>query len=588
MRATTGIFAVIWLLVTVFGIQILNLTPANADTNQSKVALVVGGLSNPFFVKMAAGARQYADDHKIPIDVFGADREADVERQISIVEDLIFRGYGAIVIDPADSTRLLPACKRALAKHLAVIIVDTPLDPQSLRKENVSIPFVGPDHRFGGQQIGEYVSRKLKGRGRVLVIDGACGRESSILRKTGFIDAMAHSPHIQMVADQRMDGCSDAVFPVAMKLLRKYNPVNAVFCTGDPAALGVLHALDILDLNHKVLVTGYDDIEAVRYEMYNDRIQASVELYPERMGRDAVRLAADAMKGLPVALLTTTPEDVVTSDTFHKKVLFTFSSLENPFFKAMQQSAQNMAKILGLDMTFSDTHNNDAAQLSEIRSAIQRRVDMLIVNPANSDTVAPGIDLAAQHHIPVISVDRRITEAPVLCHIESDNREGGRMAARIIVDKLKGRGNVVEIEGIPGAGVTLEREKGFSDALAAYPDIHVTDREFAGFNRDDARRVMLRLIQKKTPFDAVFAQNDIMMLGVLDALSGEKDAPSRVLVGFDGIPEALQQIRWGRMTATIAQKPEDMGRLAVQCAARYFRGDTIPSLLTVGIEPVTR
>lgn len=158
--------------------------PAEAG-NEKTVALVMKALSNPFFFKMKAGAREYAQEENIPLEVFGVERETDVERQIGIFENLISRGYGAIVIAPADSKRLVPVCKKALEKNIVVINIDNPLHRESMNQFGIDIPFVGSDNRLGAQMVGKYVKKKLKGRGRVIIIEGIRGVENADLRKKG-------------------------------------------------------------------------------------------------------------------------------------------------------------------------------------------------------------------------------------------------------------------------------------------------------------------------------------------------------------------------------------------------------------------
>ena len=95
--------------------------------NEKKVALVMKALSNPFFSTLEAGAKKYAQQENIPLEVFGTECETDVEHQIGIVENLISRGYGAIVIAPVDSKKLVSVCAKALAKNIVVINIDNPL-----------------------------------------------------------------------------------------------------------------------------------------------------------------------------------------------------------------------------------------------------------------------------------------------------------------------------------------------------------------------------------------------------------------------------------------------------------------------------
>jgi ABC-type sugar transport system substrate-binding protein len=163
----------------------------------------------------------------------------------------------------------------------------------------------------------------------------------------------------------------------------------------------------------------------------------------------------------------------------------------------------------------------------------------------------------------------------VLCHIESDNLQGGTMAARILAQHMNGKGSVLELEGIPGTSAAYERGAGFNKELGRFNDIRIVFREVAGFDRQEAKAVALQILNGGGQFDGVFAHNDNMILGVIDAFEESGRKLPKVLVGFDAIPEAKYAIKQNKLTATIAQKPRKMGQLAVETAACYFRGEKI-------------
>jgi ribose transport system substrate-binding protein len=219
---------------------------------------------------------------------------------------------------------------------------------------------------------------------------------------------------------------------------------------------------------------------------------------------------------------------------------------------------------------------------------LNERIDALIVNPTNIETAGPGIELANNLNIPVITVDRKASEGQTICHIESDNVEGGRMAARLMARLLKGKGRVIELEGIPGTSAALDRGAGFNEALKAFPDIRVVAREVADFEQQKAKEVVLRMMQRNLLFDGVFAHNDNMILGAKEALEARGASSAAVLVGFDGIQAAREALRQGRINATIAQKPEKMGTLAVSSLARYWRGEKPVTPIRVELEVIEK
>jgi len=570
------------------GCWILGFISSAEAGNERTVALIMKALSNPFFVKMKSGAREYAQEENIPLEIFGVERETDVERQIGIFENLISRGYGAIVIAPADSKRLVPVCKKALDRNIVVINIDNPLHQESMNQFGIDIPFIGSDNRRGAQMIGKYVKQKLKGHGRVIVIEGIRGVENADLRKKGFIEAVTQNSAIRVVRSESANWHTDEALSLSIKLLEKNKFIDAIFCANDNMALGVLQALDMLDRSGNILLAGYDNIESVRDEMRNGRIQATVEQHPELMGAYGVELASKALNGHRIQNHKKTPLDLVTYESFNKTVAISISNLSNPFFSTLLSGAQEAADLFGMKLIVVDAKNSDARQLTDIANFINQQVDVIIVNPTNTESIGPGIEMANRENIPVITVDRKSSSGKILCHIESDNIEGGRMAARMLAKSLNEQGRVIEIEGIPGTSAAHERGLGFNKELSKFKGIEVVAREVANFDRREAYKIMKRLLQKRTQFEAVFAHNDNMILGAAEAVEDSKINDPIVFIGFDAIREAVKEIKRGRLTATVAQKPKTMGRLSIEIVSGYFRQEDFPAVIPVELSLVTQ
>jgi ABC-type sugar transport system substrate-binding protein len=322
--------------------------------------------------------------------------------------------------------------------------------------------------------------------------------------------------------------------------------------------------------------------------MRNGRVHATVEQHPELMGQFGVELAVRALEGEKLPDYLPTPVDLVTHETFGKTIALSISNLRNPFFASLQRAALEAAKLHGAKLVVADAQNSDAQQLSDILTFLNEPIDALLVNPTNTETVVPGIELANNLKIPVITVDRKAAGGQTVCHIESNNVEGGRMAARLMARLLKGRGRVIELEGIPGTSAAQERGAGFNEALKAFPGIKVVAREVADFERQEAKEVILRAMGRHRQFDGIFAHNDNMVLGAADALETGEASAARVLIGFDGIQEALQALQQGRIQATIAQRPEKMGTLAITSIAQFWRGQKPISPVRVDLEVVQK
>lgn len=556
--------------------------------NREKIALVMKDLFNPFFQKMEAGAKAYSEKHKIDLEVFGVERETEVNRQISIVDNLITRRYGAIVIAPADSKALIDVCKKAIQQGIVVVNIDNPFHKRTLDELDIKIPFVGSDNRVGASMVGDYIRHQLHGKGRVIIVEGIRGAENADLRKKGFVESLTSGSQIEIVASESANWHKDEAFSLMTGLLKKYPGIDAVLCANDMMALGAIQVLEIMNRAGKIRVGAYDNIEEARLEMSNGHMHATIEQHPELMGQYGVELAAEAMSGRRVPDYTPTPLDLITYEGFNKKVCLSLSNVSNPFFKMMANAAIDAAELFGIKLTVVDAQNDDAVQLIDLQNCIREKFDLIILNPTNADTVSTAIEMADQTGVKVITVDRKSSrEDLVVSHVASDNVLGGRMAAEFIAHQLNGKGNILEIEGIPGASATHERGMGFNQAIQAYPDIKVGSREVGYFDRQKARSITEHLIEKGRVFDAVFAHNDNMILGVIDAYEALKTEKPKVLIGFDAIPEAVAAIKDRRITATIAQNPEAIGKIAVRTALDFFRGLPLPGLIRVDLELIS-
>lgn len=251
------------------------------------------------------------------------------------------------------------------------------------------------------------------------------------------------------------------------------------------------------------------------------------------------------------------------------------STLNNPFFVELRRGAEAKARELGVRLIVVDAQDRPSKQISDIEDLIQRKVDLIIINPTDSAAVVPAIEAANRARIPVITVDRAASGGTVVVHIASDNVAGGRMAADFIAQALKGRGKVAMLVGIPGTSAARDRGEGFESQLKKYPGIQLVAKQTANFNRAEGMKVMENILQAHPDINAVFAQNDEMALGAIEAIKAAKKLGQIIVVGFDAIPDAIKAVERGEMAATIAQQPALMGSLAVEKAVEYLRTKTI-------------
>lgn len=259
---------------------------------------------------------------------------------------------------------------------------------------------------------------------------------------------------------------------------------------------------------------------------------------------------------------------------------FSVSTLNNPFFVSLSEGAKAEAEKQGVKLVVVDAGDDAAKQTNDIEDLISRNVSVLIVNPVDSDAVAPAVQNAVSKGIKVISVDRVVNGVEVDCQIASDNAAGAKMATEYLVELIGEGAKAAELEGVPGASATIDRGAGFHEA--ADKDLDVVASQTANFNRAEGMNVMENILQSCPEVKGVFAHNDEMALGAVEAvLASGKDIK---IVGFDATEDAVTAVKSGKMAATVAQKPELMGETAVQTAMKLINGETVEKSLPVEVE----
>ncbi|MFE4809993.1 ribose ABC transporter substrate-binding protein RbsB [Peribacillus simplex] len=266
------------------------------------------------------------------------------------------------------------------------------------------------------------------------------------------------------------------------------------------------------------------------------------------------------------------------------KVGVSISTLNNPFFVSLKDGIEKKAKEKGMKVTVVDAQDDTAKQISGIEDLILQKVDVLLVNPTDSAAISSAVQSANEAGIPVITIDRSSDEGDIETFIASDNVAGGEMAAEYLVKELGDKAKVVELEGVSGASATRERGKGFHNI--ADKQLDVLTSQTAEFDRTKGLNVMENILQGNKDIQAVFAHNDEMALGAIEAIKAAgKDI---IVVGFDGNDDALKAVESGELKATIAQQPALIGEEAVNAAEKILKGDKVDDKISVPLKLVTK
>ena len=253
------------------------------------------------------------------------------------------------------------------------------------------------------------------------------------------------------------------------------------------------------------------------------------------------------------------------------------STQNNPFFVTLVDGAKQKANELGMDLVVVDAGDDSAKQTNDIEDLISRNVKVVIVNPVDSSAVAPVIGDVIAAGIKTISVDRGVDGQTVDCAIASDNVLGAELAANYLVELVGEGSDVAELVGVQGTSAAIDRGKGFHNV--ADNKLKVVASQTANFNREEGLTVMENILQANPDIKGVFAHNDEMALGAVEAVSGKEIA----IIGFDATDDALKAVKDGKMKATVAQQPDLMGATAVENAMKLINGELVEPVIGVQV-----
>jgi ribose transport system substrate-binding protein len=267
-------------------------------------------------------------------------------------------------------------------------------------------------------------------------------------------------------------------------------------------------------------------------------------------------------------------------------VTLAVSTLNNPFFISLRDGAQEAADEAGVTLEVVDAQNDAATQQNQLANAATQGVDAVVINPVDSAAAAAAVTPVQDADIPVIAVDRAVEGKEVDSTVSSDNVAGGRQAAQALAEAIGEKGKVIVLQGVAGTSASRDRGQGFEEGIAEFPDIEVVAKQPANFDRAQGLDVATNLLQSNPDVVGIFAENDEMALGAVQAL-GKRAGSEVFVVGFDGTDDALAAVEKGSMEATIAQQPAELGRVGVEQAVAAINGEKVEPEKSIEVVTVT-
>ena len=274
-----------------------------------EVVLVTKALDSEWWQRVKAGADAAGRANPgVKVTVLAPEREVNVDQQVAILENQVTKGVAALAVAPTGASEVIPVLDHARAAGIPIVIVDTDIDWAP------KLSYIGGDNQKAGRIAGEYISKLLKGDGKVAVIRGILGVTTHEDRVTGFKQGIAHSAGVQLVAVQPANSERALGMSVMENLLTSHPDLKAVFATNDQMALGAAEAVAARNLTGNVAIVGIDATwEAVR-AVQAGNLAADIAMYPEQLGSRSVEAAIKAARHQPLPKRIDTDQALVTKE----------------------------------------------------------------------------------------------------------------------------------------------------------------------------------------------------------------------------------------------------------------------------------
>jgi ribose transport system substrate-binding protein len=266
------------------------------------------------------------------------------------------------------------------------------------------------------------------------------------------------------------------------------------------------------------------------------------------------------------------------------------STLNNPWFVVLAESAKKRVEELGYEATVLDSQNDTDKETAHFEGLIAQGCRAILFNPTDADASIANVRQAKAAGVPVFCIDREINDnEAATSQILSDSYSGCVALGQYFVKIVGEEGEYVELLGLVGDNNTWNRSKGFHSVVDRYPGLKMVAQQSADFDRTKALDVMESILQSNPRIDAVFCGNDAMAMGAYQALVAAGKADDVKVFGFDGADDVVRLIAEKKIVATGMQFPKTMARKAAEFADQWLTGKRdFPQKVPVAVELVTQ
>jgi len=276
---------------------------------------------------------------------------------------------------------------------------------------------------------------------------------------------------------------------------------------------------------------------------------------------------------------TQTPQE----DTRTYKVTLVLKNLVNPMWLAVKEGAEDAAQKYGVELTVLAPlkADNNEEQIRQVEDAITKQADAIVLIPSDSQGIIPAVEKANQAGIPVINVNTKVGGGQTETFVAVENYDAASKVAKAVAEKLGGEGKIIIIEGKAGAQSAIDLKQGAVDTFETYENIEIVASQTANWNRAEAMQVTQNLLQAHPDVNAIFASNDEMAMGAVEAVDQAGLTGKIIIAGLDANRDALEAIKEGKMTLTCDKRGFEQGYVGVETAVKVLNNEPIDDRIVV-------
>jgi len=612
MKKVLGLFFIIVLMMVAgAGCAPKQATEAPAEEAAGdviEIALIVKATDSGFWQKVIEGGEGFdADNENVNVTVYGPASEADVDEQLSILENVITSGPDAIVIASNAGEGAVAALTEATEKGIVVMTVDTSIPT------DVITTHLATDNVLGGELAAQAMVDQMNAagiplKGKVAIVAAVAGVQTIVDRDGGFIDKMAEiAPDIEVLTPVYVDNeIEKALSETEQIITREGDDLVGIYADNNHTGDGVGRAIKQAGLQDKVTVVAFDDDQEELDFLAEGVIKALIIQDQYNMGYSGCAYAVKAIQGesLPkfvdTGVKVTTAADLgaaapETEETY--EVALIIKATDSGFWQKVIEGGEGFdAENDNVNVTvYGPASEADVdEQLSILENVITSGPDAIVIASNAGEGAVAALTEATEKGIVVMTVDTSIPTDVITTHLATDNVLGGELAAQAMVDQMNAagiplKGKVAIVAAVAGVQTIVDRDGGFIDKMAEIaPDIEVLTPVYVDNEIEKALSETEQIITREgDDLVGIYADNNHTGDGVGRAIKQAGLQDKVTVVAFDDDQEELDFLAEGVIKALIIQDQYNMGYSGCAYAVKAIQGESLPKFVDTGVKVTT-